>query len=93
MFSKKDFGNRSEVRNRLLADLLTRTIYMEKAGTGIKRVKDACKINNNKVEVDFTDAFWVKIISNEKNITENVTENKDQFLINETRTKFLEISC
>ncbi len=74
LFPKEDFGNRSEVRNRLLADLLSRTIYMEKAGTGIRRVKDACRANDNIVNFDFTDAFWVTIHSNKENVTENVTE-------------------
>jgi len=84
LFPKKDFGNRSEVRNRLLADLLSRTIYMEKAGTGIKRVKNACKANNNTVNFDFTDAFWVKIYSNKVKVGEKVGEkltNNQQLII------------
>lgn len=64
LFSKKDFGKRSEARNRLLADLLTRTELMEKAGTGIKRVTDACKNNGNNYIFDFTDSFWVTIETN-----------------------------
>ena len=64
LFPESDFGKRSEARNRLLADLLTRTKYMEKAGTGIKRVKDACAENGNKCVFDFNDAFWVTIHSN-----------------------------
>ena len=71
LFPKKDFGNRSEVRNRLLADLLSRTIYMEKAGTGIKRIKEVCKTNNNIVSFDFTDAFWLTIKSNKNNVVGN----------------------
>lgn len=39
LFPETDFGKRSEARNRLLVDLLARTDFMEKAGTGIKRVK------------------------------------------------------
>ncbi len=42
LFPQRDFGKRSEARNRLLADLLSRTDFMEKAGTGIQRVKTAC---------------------------------------------------
>ncbi|MFW6014774.1 MAG: RNA-binding domain-containing protein [Candidatus Nanoarchaeia archaeon] len=64
LFDKKLFGKRSELRNRLLADLLSRTEYMEKVGTGIKRINEACKENNNKIEFDFTDTFWVEIFSN-----------------------------
>ena len=64
LFPEKDFGKRSEVRNRLLADLLLRTEFMEKAGTGIQRINDACKANGNNCIFDFTDAFWITIETN-----------------------------
>jgi len=64
LFPETDFGKRSEARNRLLVDLLARTDFMEKAGTGIKRVKNACNDNGNEVNFHFTDAFWITIHSN-----------------------------
>jgi predicted HTH transcriptional regulator len=39
---------------------------MEKAGTGIKRVRDACSDNGNEVNFNFTDAFWITMHSNER---------------------------
>ena len=36
---------------------LARTDYMEKAGTGIKRVTDACVENGNEVNFEFSDSF------------------------------------
>jgi len=75
LFPETEFGKRSEARNRLLVDLLARTDYMEKAGTGIKRITDACTSNKNKVFFDFTDAFWVTFESNVLDVTENVTDN------------------
>ena len=80
LFPKKDFGKRSEVRNRLLVDLLSRTEFMEKAGTGIQRITDACKANGNNCTFDFTDAFWITINSNNvtddtDDVTDNVTDN------------------
>lgn len=48
---KEDFGKVSKPRNTLLADLLSRTYLMEKVGTGIKRIQEECKKNNNKVEI------------------------------------------
>ena len=66
LFDEKDLGIKSEPRNRLLADLLSKTKYMEKVGTGIKRIKDACSLNGNKIEFAFSDSFWVKIYSNIK---------------------------
>lgn len=81
LFPKSDFGKRSEARNRLLVDLLARTEFMEKAGTGIKRVRNTCFENGNKCIFNFTDAFWITIHSNNNvevniaDVTENVTEN------------------
>jgi len=82
LFPQKDFGKRSEARNRLLADLLSRTELMEKAGTGIKRVTDACFENGNNCIFEFTDAFWITIHSNSKvadkvadKVVEKVAEN------------------
>ena len=92
LFDKKEFGSRSELRNRLLADLLSRTEYMERLGTGIKRIRDACLENGNQVEFDFTDSFWAKIYSNvdvsgkvtekvTEKVTDKVTDNQYKILI------------
>lgn len=67
LFPISDFGKRSEARNRLLVDLLARTDFMEKAGTGIKRLRDECKFNGNVCDFHFTDAFWITIESNRYN--------------------------
>ncbi len=77
LFPKSEFGKKSEARNRLLVDLLARTNFMEKAGTGIKRVSNACAVNGNKLKFDFSDSFWITIYSNEKsnNVTDNVTDD------------------
>jgi len=51
---------------------------MEKAGTGIKRVRDACRINGNEANFHFTDTFWITIHSNvkdTKNVPDNVPDN------------------
>lgn len=69
LFPENEFGKRSEARNRLLVDLLARTEYMGKAGTGIRRVADACVENGNKYTFSFSDAFWVTI---ETNVPDNV---------------------
>ncbi|MEA3317640.1 MAG: putative DNA binding domain-containing protein [Bacteroidota bacterium] len=72
LFPESEFGKKSEARNRLLVDLLTRTNLMERAGTGIKRVRQACDDNNNKVSFTFSDSFWITI---ETNIKKNVLLN------------------
>ena len=38
--TKENFGKRSVARNPIIADLLRRTPYIEKAGTGIGRMKE-----------------------------------------------------
>jgi len=88
MFPLSEFGKKSEARNRLLVDLLARTDFMEKAGTGIKRMTNACTENGNKVHFEFSDSFWITIQSNKKTfivddeakgvaqyVTDNVTDN------------------
>ncbi len=54
---------------------------MEKAGTGVKRVRDACAENRNKVAFRFTDAFWVTMYSNQ-DVPENVPENVPEKRLN-----------
>lgn len=76
LFPKSEFGKKSESRNRLLVDLLARTNYMEKAGTGIQRVINACKENSNKIDFSFTDSFWITIQANSKDKVPNKVPNK-----------------
>ena len=47
---------------------------MEKAGTGIQRITNACKVNGNNCIFDFTDVFWITIESN-KDVGVNVSVN------------------
>ncbi len=85
LFPESEFGKKSEARNRLLADLLTRTNFMEKAGTGIKPVADACKDNGNQIHFNFSDSFWITIHSNQDD-TDNDTDN-----IARRRSKIVEL--
>jgi predicted HTH transcriptional regulator len=41
--SPKEFGKTSRARNTLISDLLLRTKFVEKLGTGIKRIRDEAK--------------------------------------------------
>ncbi len=45
--SEKDFGKKSVTRNPVIASLFYRIDYIEKMGTGIQRIKNACKQNKN----------------------------------------------
>jgi len=69
--------------------------FMEQAGTGVKRVRDACADNGNKVDFRFTDAFWITMHSKENasnkvpdkvpnkvpdKVPDNLTENQQKIL-------------
>jgi len=87
-FPREEFGTLSWPRNRLLADLLSKTIYMEKAGTGIKRIREFCRENNNDVEIKPTDThFFVKMYAPEQP-KDGV---KDGVKLTETQEKLLEL--
>ena len=68
---KKTFGTKSVPRNFLIASMLHRANYIEKAGTGINRIKQAIKDHKKKVTLDikygdgsmFYSVIFKKIIS------------------------------
>ncbi len=90
LFPEKEFGKRSEARNRLMADLLSRTIYMEKAGTGIKRVTNACKANGNLCTFKFSDSVWLTIKSN-KDVVKNVVKDVVKVVAKDREEKVIEL--
>ena len=58
---------------------------MEKAGTGIKRVTDACNANGNKCTFNFSDAFWVTMKSKvaekvAEKVIEKLTDNQKSII-------------
>jgi ATP-dependent DNA helicase RecG len=57
-FPREQFGNWSWPRNRLLADLLSKTIFMEKVGTGIRRIRKFCLENNNDIDIKPGDTYF-----------------------------------
>jgi len=57
-FPREEFGKWSWPRNRLLADLLSKTIFMEKVGTGIRRIKKFCHENKNTVDIKPGDTYF-----------------------------------
>ena len=56
----KDFGRKSRTRNSLIANLLLRTEYVEKLGTGINRIKKAFgKFNLPDPKFEFGSSFFL----------------------------------
>lgn len=73
-FPKKEFGIVSRPRNSLLADLLSKTIYMEKVGTGISRMRIECEKNKNSITFDLHENnFFTTIKSNNIQVDEPVS--------------------
>ena len=56
--TKEKLGMLAVRRNPLIADLLHRIDYVEKMGTGLKRIKDACVLHGVTVEVE-TNGFFI----------------------------------
>ncbi len=58
--SPEEFGRKSVVRNPNIAAMLQRFGYIERMGTGIKRVNELCELNGNpKPRYEFTTFFTV----------------------------------
>ncbi len=90
----EEFGKISKTRNPVIASLLSRTIYVEKMGTGIKRIKEA--IRNAKLpEPQFRfdeHNFFVEIYDDSKELNK-IPENKNEAVgetVGETVGKILE---
>ena len=58
--SKKNFGKISIARNPILADLLCRSRYIEKVGSGISRISNAVKKHNGDIQYKIShDDFYI----------------------------------
>ena len=81
-FPREEFGKWSWPRNRLLADLLSKTIFMEKVGTGIRRIRKFCLENNNDIDIKPGDTYFSvemkspkEVEITEQNVGVNVGDN------------------
>ncbi|MCG2695067.1 putative DNA binding domain-containing protein [Candidatus Parcubacteria bacterium] len=78
LFEKERFGKFSFYRNRLIADLLSKTIYMEKSGTGINRIKKFCRENGNSVKFDFDSFCFFTTINKKERASERLGEKEGE---------------
>ena len=60
--TKENFGKRSIARNSIIADLLARTHYIEKSGTGIGRMREDMKIAGLKEPIFDYDGFFEVVL-------------------------------
>ena len=98
-----EFGTTSRTRNSLVANLLAKTIYVEKLGTGINRIKKA--MSNAKLpkpEFRFNGSFFAilydKTYFGEKvtkrvteKVTKRVTENQKKILNNISKDSLITV--
>ena len=86
----KEFGRISRTRNSLIASLLLRTKYVEKLGTGIRRIREeAKKLGSPPPAFEFNQSFFTILYSKvtekvtekvTKQVTEKVTKNQEKIL-------------
>ena len=69
----KEFGTKSVPRNLLVADMLHRANYIEKAGTGINRIKQALSKHKKKVLLDIQydkNSMFYSVVFKKKGLVE-----------------------
>lgn len=95
----ENFGKRSIARNPIIADLLRRTHYIEKAGTGIGRMKELMRnagLKEPKFKYDdFFEVTFLRPSYYDKNygtydLSQNKMNNKQEKL-SKTQTEILEL--
>lgn len=79
----KDLGKRSVRRNRLIADLLYRANYIEKAGTGFDRIYLSLENNNNPPpEISVSNFFNIRFYKQIESEIELILTPRQQSLFN-----------
>jgi predicted HTH transcriptional regulator len=89
-----EFGKLSWPRNRLLADLLSKTIFMEKVGTGIKRMERFCNEIGNTIDIKpLSTHFFVEMESPKKLLPDNGLKNskKDGIKLNKSQERIINL--
>ena len=97
--TKENFGKRSIARNPIIADLLRRTHYIEKAGTGIGRMRELMKdagLKEPEFKYDeFFEATFLRPSYYDKNYgTYDLASKNDNLLkkeLNKTQIKILDL--
>ena len=70
----KKFGTKSVPRNLLIASMLHRVNYIERAGTGIGRIKSALAKHKKKIDLDIqysNDSLFYSVIFRKKRLVKN----------------------
>ena len=92
-FNRSDFGKVSIRRNELIADIFSKTEYVEKIGSGIRRMKSLCLEQGNPEPVFDVNSFFIIKFSFSKKVTEKVTDRVTEKVtdrVTENQEKILE---
>ena len=75
--AEADFGKKSLARNPLLASLLHRADYMERAGTGISRMKGRVADHSKDLglEIEYGNFYVIKFVQNYRKLPQNPTQS------------------
>lgn len=77
----EDLGTKAARRNRMLADLMQRAGYIENAGTGIVRIRESLKKNNNPpARISATNFFSMQMTARPRNLTEDSITDRQRIL-------------
>lgn len=74
---REEFGYKSVRRNHLIADLLARAGYIEKAGTGIGRIRQDAEQNHCQYEINYTQDWFTVTFYRQNTVPDTVKEEKD----------------
>ena len=93
----KEFGTKSVPRNLLVADMLHRVNYIERAGTGISRIRQALSKHKKKVLLDIQydkSSMFYSVVFRKKGLVENtkkgLVENTKKGLVENTKKGLVE---
>ncbi|MCF7740578.1 MAG: putative DNA binding domain-containing protein [Candidatus Marinimicrobia bacterium] len=77
LFDKKYLGKKSVPRNPIMMDLLLRADYVERIGSGIKRIEQAMDSYNLDFDID-ADEFFVVTLNRKEQIERKSDENQTE---------------
>ena len=88
----KDFGTKSVPRNLLIASMLHRTNYIERAGTGIARIKKAVANYKKKIHLDIQyskNSLFYNVIFRKNGSTKNLSNPTQKTPLDTTKKTLL----
>lgn len=74
---QEEFGYKSVRRNHLIADLLARAGYLEKAGTGIGRIRQDAEQNHCPYEINYSGDWFTVTFYRQNTVSDTVNEEND----------------